>query len=392
MRPFYNKCGGEMKVLITDGNFKHTLAAVRSMGKQGYDITVLSHISVSVSFFSKYCNKYIIAPNPQTDPTFADFVLNLVKNEHYDVILPISYDAVMQLSPIRDKLLLYTKLPIADARNLEIAGNKDKTMQFAEKIGIAIPKTWYPSNVQDIEKILHEITYPAVIKGSEGSGYIRYANSQDEIIKMYNEISKHSPIIQEYIPGDGYGFFALYNHGNIRAMFMHKRLREYPSTGGPSAAAESIYDTSLKNAGMKILNALHWHGVAMVEFKKDSRTNQYVLMEINPKFWGSLDLSIVSGIDFPTLTCIMANDGEVRTATDYLTGIKFRWLFPADLFHAITTPRSLPQFLADFIYVKSDFDIDDIKPTFMQMGMTVAELILRIYQRRFWVPHGRPYS
>ena len=42
-----------MRVLITDGNFKHTLASVRSLGKRGVDVTVLSHMRLSVSFHSK---------------------------------------------------------------------------------------------------------------------------------------------------------------------------------------------------------------------------------------------------------------------------------------------------------------------------------------------------
>ena len=67
---------------------------------------------------------------------------------------------------------------------------------------------------------------------------------------------------------------------------MHRRLREYPVTGGPSALAESIYDPMLMEQGLKLLDNLQWHGVAMVEFKKDERTGRYVLMEINPKFCG----------------------------------------------------------------------------------------------------------
>ena len=48
----------------------------------------------------------------------------------------------------------------------------------------------------------------------------------------------------------------------------------------------------------KLLIALHWHGVAMVEFKLDGQ-GQYWLMEINPRLWGSLALSIDAGVDFP---------------------------------------------------------------------------------------------
>jgi len=382
-----------MKVLLTDGNFKHTLAAVRSLGKRGIDVTVLSHIPVSISFYSKYCSHHAIAPDPERDPRFADFLLEYVKNNKFDVLLPISFAAVMQVSRIRKELEPYVKIPLALDSALEIAGNKDRTIHYAGEIGVRIPKTWYPRNESDVASIAREVSYPAVIKGSEESGFVRYANSPPELSDNYRTIEKYSPVIQEYITGEGYGFFALYNHGKARAIFMHKRIREYPVTGGPSAVAESVYDPALRDAGLRILDSLNWHGVAMVEFKKDQKTGQFVLMEINPKFWGSLGLAIESGVDFPYLACRMELDGDIEPVCQYPTGVKYRWLFPADLFHAITDPHTIPQFLRDFgdRSMRYDIDIHDPAPTFMQIGMTVAELLLRLKQKRFWRPHGRPH-
>ena len=128
-------------------------------------------------------------------------------------------------------------------------------MRFAEKIGILVPKTFYPHNVEEVKGLSENIEYPVVVKGSEEAGYVGYANSPAELISRYNKIYKYSPIIQEYVPGEGYGFFALYNHGEPRAMFMHKRIREYPVTGGPSTFAESIYDQRLK----ELLRSIHFH-------------------------------------------------------------------------------------------------------------------------------------
>lgn len=382
-----------MKVLLTDGNFKHTLAAARSLGKRGAEVTVLSHLSVSISFYSKYCHHHVIAPNPEKDPRFAEFLLEYVKKNHIDVLLPVSFAAVMQVSRIRHELEKYVKIPLADDAALDIAGNKDRTIQFAEKIGIRVPKTWYPGTETEVQEIAKVVSYPAVIKGSEESGFVRYANAPEELTEKYRMIARYSPVIQEYITGEGYGFFALYNHGTARAIFMHKRIREYPVTGGPSAVAESVYDPALRDAGLRILDSLKWHGVAMVEFKKNTKTGEFVLMEINPKFWGSLGLSIAAGVDFPYLTCMMAMGGDIDPVFHYETGVKYRWLFPADLFNVMTNPHSLPQFIRDFGDTSIQYDIDvlDPIPTFMQIGMTVAEFVLRVKQHRFWRPHGRPH-
>jgi predicted ATP-grasp superfamily ATP-dependent carboligase len=383
-----------MKVLLTDGNFKHTLAATRSLGKRGVEVTAVSHIEQSISFYSKYCAHHYILPDSERDAKFAAALLQYVKQNKFDVILPVSLGSVIQVSSIRKELERYVIVPIADHDVLDIASDKGKTVQFAQTLGIDVPKTWYPHRDEDLKIISKEVRYPAVVKGSKGAGIVRYANDEKELIKAYQDLKIHFPIVQDYIHGDGYGFFALYNRGKVRAIFMHRRIRTYPVTGGSSTFAESIYDPVLRDAGLKILNNLRWHGVAMVEFKKDSRSGKYVLMEINPKFWGTLDLSIASGVDFPYLTCKMATEGDIEPVLEYKSGVKFRWLFPGDVFNVLTDPGSLPKFICDFKDKSVRYDIyaDDIRPTVMQIGMTVAELFIRIKQQRFWRPHGRPHS
>ena len=103
-----------MRVLVSDGNFKHTLASVRSLGKRGIDVTVLSDLRLSVSFHSKYCSKGILATNPEYDAAFSEFVYYLVRREQFDVVLPISYAAVDQISQIQKKLEPYIQIPLPD--------------------------------------------------------------------------------------------------------------------------------------------------------------------------------------------------------------------------------------------------------------------------------------
>jgi predicted ATP-grasp superfamily ATP-dependent carboligase len=384
-----------MNVLLTDGNFKHTLASVRSLGKRGINVTVMSHIPYNLSSLSKYCGKSVICPNPEKDPKFADFLLDYVKNNHIDVLLPIGYESTMYTDKIREELEKYTKIPMFDTKMLEIGSNKSKTFKFAESIGIRIPKTFYPDEKYgsyEVERLSDRVGYPVVIKGIFGWGIIHYANNCRELREWYKKLQPHRPIIQEYIPGDGYGFFALYNHGECRAMFMHRRVRTFPATGGSSAVSESIYDERLMETGKKLLDALKWHGVAMVEFKKDDRTGEYVLMEINAKFWGSLGIAIDAGVDFPYLACKMAIDGDIEPVIKYKTGFVLRWLFPADIFNVISEPSGFKQFIRDFRDPKVTYDIyfDDFKPTAMQIIQTVGEFILKIHKHKFWNPHGIP--
>lgn len=373
-----------MKVLLTDGNYKHTLAAVRALGAKNIEVSVLSYLPFSISFYSKYCKKHYVIPKIDNTNKFIESVFEIVKKGDYDVILPIGLSSVLQFSKNKARLEEYVHVPIADEQSIEIASNKDQTVKFAESYNVPIPKTFYPRNMDDVHDISVDVEYPMVIKGIKGQGNVEYANSANELMQKCNKICAHPLIIQEYIQGDGYGFFALYNHGVPKAMFMHKRLREYPKTGGPSTFAESVYDSRLRELGLRILDNLNWHGVAMVEFKNDVKNGDFILMEINPKFWGSLDLAIASDVNFPYLICEMAMHKNMPQDFEYETGVRFRWLMPGDIFHLIKSPMMLPQFCHELCDPTINYDIkrNDIKPNIAQFGMMCAEFILRLKERR----------
>jgi predicted ATP-grasp superfamily ATP-dependent carboligase len=144
--------------------------------------------------------------------------------------------------------------------------------------------------------------------------------------------------VQEYIVGPEYGFFALFNKGRLRASFQHRRVLSVDYRGGASAISESIYIEELEELGIRLLQALKWHGPAMAEFKYDVGDKKFKLMEINPRFWGSLNLAVVAGIDFPYLYYKIAKDGNCENARRYREKITSHYLY-GELEHLISLVR-----------------------------------------------------
>lgn len=383
-----------MKVLITDGDTQHSLAVVRSVGKKYYTIVSSNKGLASLSFYSKYCKERINYPSPKMKESFIDFMLQIVQRKKIDVLLPLRSTTVPLISEFKDQFSRYVKVPIAEYKYLKIASDKKETFKLAERLNLPTPKTFYPENINEIENIASNLSYPVVVKAPFGAGSrtVWYVNSKLELIDLYKRLTEFDslPMIQEYIPGDGYGFFALFNNGEPRAIFMHHRIREYPITGGPSVVCESIYDEKLKEIGLKTLKALNWHGVAMVEFKKDVRDGKYKLIEINPKFWGSLPLAIASGVDFPYLTCKMALEGDIKPVFNYKVGVKFRWLFPLDVLYLLAMPSSVGRFMSDFFdpSMKYSFLINDPIPNFLEPFLSLGYLIINKGKIKY--PQGRP--
>ena len=366
-------------VLVLDAENRNALAAIRSLGRRGVTVVAGSKRRLARGFLSKYSAHSIVYPSPEEhEAGFVTFIQYAVDRFGIDVVLPIGDTSARTLSKHKDMLSRQVAIPVADWRAMRIASDKRETFSLAAEMGVPAPVTY--ASKRDVRN------FPVVVKRSKGTGGVHYVNNVAELACM----DASAAVIQEYIPGEGYGFFALFEHGTERAIFMHRRVREYPITGGPSTAAESVHIEDLLESGLALLRALQWHGVAMVEFKKDERDSQYKLMEINPKFWGSLDLSIAAGVDFPWLAVKMALGTLDESVETYRTGVRFHWVFD-DLMHLAARPSSFRDVLSDFRNgVANDLCVDDLKPAAFDGVKTIALLLRRVTQGRLRYPHGVP--
>jgi predicted ATP-grasp superfamily ATP-dependent carboligase len=266
----------------------------------------------------------------------------------------------------------YTYLLIPDLQKIEFVRDKGNLIQFAEAHGIPTPKTicatptlalppWGGGEGEGY------VIKPRISSGSFGIAYVR---KREDLIPSYQSVHERYPfpLIQEWIPDGGgiYGVSALFDEAsNVKAAFVHKKLRMYPVQGGPSTLREGVEHPQVMELGLSLLKSLSWVGVGMVEFKVDPRDGVPKLMEINPRFWGSLHLAIVSEVDFPYLILKMALGERFDPILRYPVGRRCRWLLFGDILHFFNNPQRFrlhPSFfrffepgISDDVISKDDF-------------------------------------
>lgn len=109
------------------------------------------------------------------------------------------------------------------------------------------------------------------------------------------------PLIQRYCPGHGVGQMLHMAGGKATLRFQHRRLHEWPPSGGISTLCESLPEDAFAEQMTKseaLLAAIGWEGPAMVEYRHDPATGRFWLMEVNGRFWGSLPLAHAAGAHF----------------------------------------------------------------------------------------------
>lgn len=361
------------KVLVTDALMRNSLAIIRSLGKRGLEVTGAEETRFATGFFSRYCKNKIVYPSPDKYPDkFAEYLLEVVRGDNYQVIFPVTDCTVIPIAKHKQEFSKYTLVPLPDYEVVMKAMDKAETIRISQESGIAHPKTHVVDSIEEIGAIQDELQFPVVIKPrrSAGSRGLTLCQSAEELSLKYPEVvATYGPcMIQEYIPpgGEELGVYVLLNFDSeLRAVTVQKRLRSYPVSGGPSTLRETISKPELVEVAVSLLKAFRYWGIAMVEFKVDPRDNQPKLMEVNPRWWGSLQLSILSGVDFPHLLYRLVTEGDIEPTLDYETGVKCRWLLPGDILWFISANRKL-QNLPKFLKYERNDDIvsaSDLGPT-----------------------------
>lgn len=375
-----------MKILVTNGAYKHTLALVRSLGAAGHEVGVVAHRWAAVSFFSKYCSCRHVVKTAEKR-AFVDEILGILQKERYDVLLPVGLPTVVWLAERADEIERWTKMPLANVEKIKLFENKQATYDLSVQLNIPVPLSFFPKDRADADICAAKLTPPIVVKHCKksGSDWLKYANTKEEAVSFYekmldleakslekfkiqnselriDENAKNTEgsvfelkiknalplqtsnlklqtiMFQEYLSGGGFGFFGLYENGRFKQGFAHKRVREFPVSGGASCCAESVDNEQLTQYGRRILEAAGWHGVAMVEFKMDA-DGQPRLLEVNPKLWGSFDLSVAAGVPFAEKWVQLALNQPISDPQDYKKGVQFSWLMDGDLKNGLETGK-----------------------------------------------------
>lgn len=337
-------------MLVTDAEFKHTLGIARALAARGHEVHVLAHSTRAPAVHSRAVAAWHRVPRP-SQGGYDDALLEAARTLAPVSVVPVGNEAVAAADRLRARWPSGVHVALPSPESLEIANDKLRCADFARSAGVSAPRDRLVADLEEARAAWRELGPQVVFKSRReiGRKLVRYVRREADLAAAFESVragSGEAPLLQEYVPGSGWGFFALYLEGQRVRRFMHRRIREWPPSGGTSACAESVpEEPELERAGTVLLDALAWHGVAMVEFRRTPE-GRFVLMEVNAKFWGSHDLALAAGVDFPgDLVALLEGSGLPLQAP--YRRVRFAWPLGGDLWHGVFRPAALPRVLWD---------------------------------------------
>jgi len=317
---------------------------------KGIDVVVGAEKGRSLASSSRYCTSFFAYPSPESDPAaFLRAVVETSKRYDNPVLFPMTDMTVNEILLNRNLLPQYVRIPFPDHGLYDALSDKENLFRQARKLAIPMPETLFSSDFTSRDALASEaerMGFPLVVKAAHSrerlagkyvASSATYTNDLNELKAVlgkapYNQMRC---LVQKRIRGKGIGIFLLARNGDILAEFAHRRIREKPPSGGVSVLCESIHPPAeALEAASRLISVTKWHGVAMIEFKWDDEENRPKLIEVNGRFWGSLNLAIRAGVDFPYLLYQLALGEKVEVSADYRIGLKSRWEF-GDLDHLL---------------------------------------------------------
>jgi protein-tyrosine-phosphatase len=295
-------------VLVLDGQSRAAVETLQSLGRSGIAVDIAA-IGDCLGRKSRYCRHALRQPDPVNAPRFLAWLEGLFAINNYVLVVPSTEASLRCLLLLPETHPIRRAAVLAYTRSIQVALDKQKTWELAKSLGVAVPASRLISSSSEAgaPKGFPVVLKPATSLVHRGGELIGVAPSvvrtRDEWSRALDRLLAVCPVQeQEYIPGPGVGIECLYSRGNLAWCFQHERLHELPLTGGGSSYRRAVpLNERLVGAATALLDRLEWHGVAMVEFKggEFAGREDYRLMEINPRLWGSLALAIDAGVDFP---------------------------------------------------------------------------------------------
>jgi len=304
------------KVIILGGGI-NALGIIRSFQKT--DIPVITMSWYKDYGMSSRFTRSLICPNPLDKNALIDFLVDFGSQQHEKSVLFATSDLFL-LAVIEEKAKLseYYHIPVADWNILSQLLKKEHLYKLAETYKIPAPKTSVAFNFNEFKALVSTFDLPIIIKPSVNITFTKHfgekalqIQSNADLLSVNQKmehfaIEQEPIIIQDFIPGDIESLYTITSYANqsseILGYSIGHKIRQYPPETGTIISGKIKHVPEILEAAKRFVEKTGFYGISNIEFKKDSRDNQYKLMEINPRTGVWNYSALACGVNLPLLT------------------------------------------------------------------------------------------
>ena len=320
----------ECNVLLLNGETVQAVCIAKELRESGCHVTLLCSARCSYGYYSRYANKRILLPcKPSDYKGVFTFLEELLKKNHYDVVLPMNDDGAIVLSKYKIQLAHLTRFHISDWDIFYKGYNKGSLLSICLENSIPHPRT---RAIDLNDKTIDSFPFPALIKPdcTCGARGMTLVHSVNDLRTQYQSIfKKYGPChLQEYISPGGRQIevqILLTHQKKIAYSSVISKQRFYPVNGGSSCCCNTILNDQVIKNCERLLIALGWEGFADFDMIEDPKDGIIKILELNPRVPACIKATSIAGIKYGPL---LVHDALNKPLPDmkYNPGPRLRYL------------------------------------------------------------------
>lgn len=334
------------KVLIMEASSRQVLPMAKGFSNLGYEVTTVCEKKSDLgnsTRYKKYC--YIISEIDSNYDKANKVYDELIKKNHYDLILPLSDFSAKIAAINKEKWEKEYNCKVAVNR-LEVfnkAYDKLNTMKICMSNNIPCPYTILIENITEIE--YDKINYPVIVKPRSACGSIGFHKVDNEIrLKELLKDTSHGPLlIQEFIPQTGKQFnvhFFLDKNCNVKTAVCTEKCRWFPIDGGASTLCRTIDNPYIIEICTKLLKIIGWIGYCDLDLIEDPRDGSIRIIEINARISANVKICFSVGANIAKQINELYFFKEVSNLSKYKLDYRLRCIH-TDLLWFIKSPNRM---------------------------------------------------
>ena len=301
-------------LLIDDeGHFSYQVACCLAKADPNLRLLILSQGVLPYGRASRYVDKCFRFRGRTGKPECVDDIEAVIRREGVDLLFPVDEDGValvLQNYPRLSQRCKIVRLPTRDA--FFRAANKWETFRELDRHQIPVPLTRRCKSDASFD----EFEFPVLLKpvhGRRGANIRMLQERPDRELWQTIRSGGIDFLIQEYLEGYDIDCSVLCRDGEI---LTHTIQQPLGTTNGFSPKIDKLkflHDPQVLDVTERTMRAFHWDGVAHLDLRYDRRTGGVKVIEINPRYWASLQASHAVGVNFPILHDRLSQGEAVTT-------------------------------------------------------------------------------
>jgi hypothetical protein len=301
-------------ILVPEAHALGMLAAIRSLGQAGYHVHAASPRTNAIGFASRHCSTRSVCPPLQSD-TYLSWLRDLIRQSNIHAIIPGGafllaiepcFEEFQPLLPISEsRAVVYRALSKTDVYEtfraappeLRLLNHHPPTVVVAR--GQRLPH-------ENLAVLGSDLYLKADARHADGAvddlllGPLSPQMAGDAVLRAHRRYRK--VLLQGAVTGRQMGVSLLMDKsGNVLAQNCFRDVHDEPTRRGTMSLRRTWTNADVVADAIRRLRHLSWQGAAMLEYRVRDADGSFDFIELNPRYWQSLHLDLLAGIDFPRL-------------------------------------------------------------------------------------------